>query len=76
VGGLSLRFRRPVPEEQHYAFLGELGCAVFAAPVDRGQHESGVESHKEDHGTDMLEDIEVPFLWANNDDLKRILMKR
>ena len=38
VGGLSLRFRRPVPEEKHDAFLGELGCAVFSTSVDGGQH--------------------------------------
>jgi len=44
--------------------------------ADHGQHESGVESHKGDHGTDMPEDIEVPFLWADNDELKRILVKR
>jgi bisphosphoglycerate-independent phosphoglycerate mutase (AlkP superfamily) len=49
---------------------------ILKVLADHGQHESGVESHKEDHATDMPEDIEVPFLWTNNDELKRILMRR
>lgn len=41
--------------------------------ADHGQHDSGDESHKGTHGTDMPEDIEVPFLWANNAELHDIL---
>ncbi len=41
--------------------------------ADHGQHDSGDESHKGTHGTDMPEDIEVPFLWANNAELYDIL---
>ncbi len=43
---------------------------------DHGQHESGDEAHKGTHGTDMVEDIEVPFLWANNAELWGILGKQ
>ncbi len=41
--------------------------------ADHGQHDSGDESLKGTHGTDMPEDIEVPFLWANNAELHDIL---
>jgi predicted AlkP superfamily pyrophosphatase or phosphodiesterase len=40
--------------------------------ADHGQHDSGDEVHKGTHGTNMLEDVEVPFLWANNTELKDI----
>ena len=41
--------------------------------ADHGQHDSGDESHKGTHGSDMPEDVEVPFLWANNSELKDFL---
>ena len=44
--------------------------------ADHGQHESEDETYKGDHGTDMPEDIEVPFLWANNTELLGILGKQ
>ena len=41
--------------------------------ADHGQHDSDDESYKGNHGTDMPEDTEVPFLWANNIELQDIL---
>ena len=37
--------------------------------ADHGQHVSDSDPSKGTHGTNMPEDIEVPFLWANNDEL-------
>jgi len=37
--------------------------------ADHGQHMVDEERYKGSHGTDMVEDLEVPFLWANNDEL-------
>jgi predicted AlkP superfamily pyrophosphatase or phosphodiesterase len=44
--------------------------------ADHGQHDSDDEPYRGTHGTDMLEDIEVPFLWANNTELQGILGKQ
>ena len=43
--------------------------------ADHGQHDSGEDRLKGTHGTDMPEDVEVPFLWANNSELKEILSR-
>ena len=43
--------------------------------ADHGQHDSDEDRFKGTHGTDMPEDVEVLFLWANNSELKEILSK-
>ena len=37
--------------------------------ADHGQHMVDEDRYKGSHGTDMPEDLEVPFLWVNNDEL-------
>jgi predicted AlkP superfamily pyrophosphatase or phosphodiesterase len=37
--------------------------------ADHGQHMVDEDRYKGSHGTEVLEDIEVPFLWDNNDEL-------
>lgn len=44
--------------------------------ADHGQHDSDDKMYKGNHGTDIPEDIEVPFLWANNAELWGILEKQ
>lgn len=41
--------------------------------ADHGQHDTDEGGYKGTHGTDMSQDIEVPFLWASNDELQDIL---
>ena len=57
---------------------GNLGSILVAAKendysvivlADHGQHVSDSDPSKGTHGMSMPEDIEVPFLWANNDEL-------
>lgn len=43
--------------------------------ADHGQH-TRENSHQGTHGTDKPEDIEVPFLWANNTELQDIFGNR
>jgi len=50
----------------------ENGYSVIVL-ADHGQHDSDDEAHKGTHGTDIPEDIEVPFLWANNTELRGII---
>jgi predicted AlkP superfamily pyrophosphatase or phosphodiesterase len=38
--------------------------------ADHGQHVSERDTNKGTHGTDIPEDIEVPLMWANNDELR------
>jgi predicted AlkP superfamily pyrophosphatase or phosphodiesterase len=40
--------------------------------ADHGLHTTSTGSYKGTHGTDMKDDIEVPFLWINNSELKEI----
>jgi predicted AlkP superfamily pyrophosphatase or phosphodiesterase len=37
--------------------------------ADHGQHMVNENNYKGSHGTDMVEDLEVPLLWTNNDEL-------
>lgn len=53
---------------------GDNGYSVIVL-ADHGQHDSDDDAYKGNHGTDMPEDIEVPFLWANNAELRSILGK-
>ena len=41
--------------------------------ADHGQHPSSDGNYKGVHGTDMPEDLNVPFLWANNAELETVL---
>jgi len=41
--------------------------------ADHGQHTSPDDAHRGVHGTDMPEDLQVPFLWANSDELIDVL---
>ncbi|TFH14778.1 hypothetical protein E4H04_09600, partial [Candidatus Bathyarchaeota archaeon] len=41
--------------------------------ADHGQHTKGDGLHGGTHGTDLSEDIEVPLLWAKNDELYAIM---
>ncbi len=41
--------------------------------ADHGQHPASDGHYKGVHGTDMLEDLQVPFLWANNTELRDTL---
>ena len=50
----------------------EEGYSVMVL-ADHGQHDSNDETYKGTHGTDMPEDVEVPFLWANHNELHEIL---
>ena len=49
----------------------ENGYSVMVL-ADHGQHDSN-DAYKGNHGTNMPEDVEVPFLWANNIELCDIL---
>lgn len=40
--------------------------------ADHGQHYASNGSNKGTHGTDMSEDIEVPFLWVTSSELKEM----
>ena len=54
---------------------GDIGYSVIVL-ADHGQHDSDDANYKGNHGTDKPEDIEVPFLWANNAELRDILGKQ
>jgi predicted AlkP superfamily pyrophosphatase or phosphodiesterase len=41
--------------------------------ADHGQHPSSDGPYRGVHGTDMPEDLNVPFLWASNDELRDAL---
>jgi len=41
--------------------------------ADHGQHPSSDGRYKGVHGTDMPDDLHVPFLWASNDELEATL---
>jgi len=48
------------------------GYSVMAL-ADHGQHTSPEDAHRGVHGTDAPEDLEVPFLWASDSELKSVL---
>jgi hypothetical protein len=41
--------------------------------ADHGQHPASDDQYKGVHGTDMPDDLHVPFLWASNDELEATL---
>lgn len=41
--------------------------------ADHGQHPSSEGPYKGVHGTDVPEDLNVPFLWVSNDELREML---
>jgi predicted AlkP superfamily pyrophosphatase or phosphodiesterase len=51
----------------------EYGYSIFVL-ADHGQHNSDDKKYLGTHGTNMKEDIEFPFLWANTNELHDIFM--